>query len=261
MTTDLSHLDGQPRIETGEGYMSALLRGKIRAQAIGQIGAHYVWGGYGNRPGNTPDPNPFPGGFGRRVGLWPNSPTADISDHGRRQPIMNAAFTNIQGRIHICGGRFRRTDGRARADYLNSASSDQSIREALLWPRPNDRIDSNEIVWGENCVGVRHFDCVGFVNWCFWSVLGRPVEYSIAQWQSLGSERISQIATESLTEGDVLCAEHAGGEGNNSRHIGIYVGGGRVVHARSYTIGVEETPLSGGGTHWTYAGRPRVFAR
>jgi hypothetical protein len=149
----------------------SMLRSQIRSLAVSQVGAHYVWGGYGNIPGPRPDPNPFPGGFGHRVHMWPNDPAANTADHGRQVPIMNTAFTNIQGTIHICGGRFRRTSG-PRADYANPASRDASIREVLLWPRPDNTAGSSRMIWGENCEGVRHFDCVGFVNWCYWKALG-----------------------------------------------------------------------------------------
>lgn len=233
-----------------------ILRSRIRSLAVGQVGAHYVWGGYGNTPGSSPDANTFPGGFGQRVHLWANDPAPNAEDHGRSQPIMNAAYTNITGTVHVCGGRYRRVNG-IQADLTSEASA--ALREVYLWPRPNDRIDSHQVVWGESCVGVRHFDCIGFVNWVLWKVLGRPVQFSIEQWRQ--DSRTTQVAINaaSLTEGDLLFAAHAGGEGNNQNHIGIYVGGGRVVHARSYTIGVEETPLIGGGTTWDRAGAVRML--
>ena len=85
------------------------LKLQIAAMARTQIGAHYVWGGYGNIPGATrPDAHQFPGGFGRRARMWPNDPVGNRRDHGRSQPIMFTAFTEIGGRIYICGGRCNR---------------------------------------------------------------------------------------------------------------------------------------------------------
>lgn len=239
-------------------FMSeAMLRARIRSTAVAQIGAHYVWGGYGNMPGDRPDPNPYPGAFGSRVRMWTNDPTANQEDHGRSQPILNAAYTNIVNRVHICGGRFNRVTGQ-QADPATD-NPDGPLREVLLWPRPNDSIDARETVWGESCVGIRHFDCIGFVNWVFWQVLSRPVQFSIEQWRQDGRTTQVAINTSALTEGDLLFAAHAGGSGNNGNHIGIYIGAGKVVHSRSYTIGVEETPLMGGGTRWDRAGAPRIL--
>lgn len=235
-----------------------MLRSQIRSTAVAQIGAHYVWGGYGNIPGS--DPNAYPGAFGQRVRLWDNDPQPNVNDHGRRQPILNAAYTNITGTVHVCGGRFRRVSG-TQADISSGTvcDGDMMIREALLWPRPDDRITSPQVVWGESCVGVRHFDCIGFVNWVLWQVTKRPIQFSIEQWRENSRTTEVPINQASLTEGDLLFAAHAGGEGNNQNHIGIYVGAGRVVHARSYTIGVEETQLLGGGTRWDRAGAIRML--
>ena len=220
--------------------------------ARGEIGAHYVWGGYGNIPGDRPDPNPFPGSFGRRVRMWPNDDSGNRQDHGRTQPIMYAAYTEIGGRIYVCGGRCNRVVGVPHANMTDSML--RQAREVWLWPRPDDRIEASRTVWGENCDGSRHFDCVGFVNWCYWRAVGRAVQGSITQWRSTAFT--TRIEFTALEPGDILCASHAGGDGNTSEHIGLYVGNGRVIHARSYRIGVEETPRVDGGTAWNYAGRP-----
>jgi cell wall-associated NlpC family hydrolase len=226
------------------------IKARVARLAREQRGAHYVWGGYGNYP-DRPDSNPFPGSYGRRVSMYPDDPSPNPRDHGRRHPVLNTAFTNINNRIYVCGGRCSRVAGTPRADV--SSEDVQHAHEVYTWPRPDDAINSPRVVWGESCQGIRHFDCIGFVNWCYFQILRRHIQYSIAQWRTIGSRRISRAQ---LEPGDILSAENAGGEGNTSRHIGLYIGNGRAVHARSYRIGVEETALLGGGTNWDYFGSP-----
>ncbi len=51
-------------------------------------------------------------------------------------------------------------------------------REHHLTPRTV----SGQIVLGELCLGKRHFDCIGFVNYCFWSVISPTWDRSFLQY-------------------------------------------------------------------------------
>jgi cell wall-associated NlpC family hydrolase len=122
-----------------------------------------------------------------------------------------------------------------------------------LWPR-KIRVDKEGpamIVLGESCEGVRHFDCIGFVNYCLSVVLCRRVQHSIGQWRrQTNAEEITQpgnIHPGDIQPGDILI-------GGNDTHIGFATGDGYVIHAKRAAEGVVQESLSRSNS-WRYHGR------
>ncbi|MEV8547315.1 NlpC/P60 family protein [Streptomyces sp. NPDC051572] len=82
-------------------------------------------------------------------------------------------------------------------------------------------------VWG--AVGPSSYDCSGLTSRA-WAAAGHPIpRTSQAQWQGLG-----HVSLASARPGDLIIYF------NDATHVGLYIGGGRIVHAprpgRSVTI-------------------------
>ena len=101
---------------------------------------------------------------------------------------------------------------------------------------PNQSVDGGSVVsraysklgcaysWGG--IGPNSFDCSGFVSYCLtgrYCRLGTTVTF-------MGWTRVTDPQP-----GDVVV---------NSRHTGIYVGNGQMIHASNYNTGVILTPIS-----------------
>ena len=89
----------------------------------------------------------------------------------------------------------------------------------------------------------RASSCVVGVQYKALSLLDRSA-YTVAafDWQARGA-----LDSRPELPGLVLFRR----SGKSMAHTGLYIGGGRVVHAKGHAYGVVETALSGGGwTHW-----------
>ena len=76
----------------------------------------------------------------------------------------------------------------------------------------NLEADNNRIVWGEDCRGVRHFDCVGFVNFVLNVTTGQQWTFNISQYGA-GITSATSVPLDSPPEdGDILVlgTEHIG---------------------------------------------------
>jgi len=256
-----------------------MLRERIAQLAREQAGGHYlkracgqIFDGSGNLvPGSVPR-HALPA-----VYLHPNDPGV---------PIMFAAASRPAGRIaaRACAGRYRAIHWPSPPDLLDNETY---LREPRLyaWPRPENylagsppvtderavrewrrqwRADVTATIWGECCVGKRHFDCVGFVNWCFWAVLGAEAILEVDQWSPYHRVEGSLPPTTEVPGGpraaapaDLLFRSGTGQEGPFA-HIGIAVGNGQVAHAAGHDVGVVVEPING---TWRAAGSPRCLPR
>jgi cell wall-associated NlpC family hydrolase len=214
-----------------------------------QVGCHYVWGGAGNTPGDED------GAFYRKsaVKLHANNaekPKHSERDHGlgRKMPIILAATCYVDG-YKVCAGRSKLTEVMAltRGDYHDDLLLSSEWTDQYTWPRPMGEMDSNHVVWGVSCDGVRHFDCIGFVNWCL-SSNGYQFHHSINQVIAMTkaiATGSAKIAKADLLPGDILTI--------GGHHIGFASGDGTAIHASSTYLGVLESDLHGSG--WDRAGR------
>lgn len=89
------------------------------------------------------------------------------------------------------------------------------------------------------------FDCSGLTTYCFKKVCGITLERSAkAQGYDNSYAKISDIAD--LKKGDIVCFDTNEGDGDLSDHVGIYLGGGRFIHASSAGGKVMVSSLTSG---------------
>jgi peptidoglycan DL-endopeptidase CwlO len=80
----------------------------------------------------------------------------------------------------------------------------------------------------KNATGPRSFDCSGLVAYAY-SRIGKSVPHS-----SSGLNRLHHVSLKSLQPGDIV---------GRPGHVGIYIGGGRMVHAAAPGKGVRVDPI------------------
>lgn len=106
----------------------------------------------------------------------------------------------------------------------------------------------------KSCVGVRHFDCSGLAYWIYTQAMysedpmnkrRNANEYYKGSIETFKKEKREQF----LQPGD-LCFAHE--DEGIFKHVGIYVGEDRVIHAKGHDYGVINEPLDG---NWTDFGR------
>jgi cell wall-associated NlpC family hydrolase len=158
-------------------------------------GAHYLWGSQGGTPTS-----------GREVKFNPKSLNpATVS--------FCAARCERDG-IQVCGGRYMRRKHAAGEDTPTSASSaylkqwiadngsyGETNWDDSLTPRLQKGTGVPEmIVWGEGCDDTRHFDCISFVNWCFWQVRAQKPTFDMYHYFYSIEERGAVTATDVTDE-------------------------------------------------------------
>jgi hypothetical protein len=241
-----------------------------KARREAEFGAHYLWSTAGNTPGNTD------GAWYRRskAELHPNVPDLGqflVTDRNTaaakyriHAPMIFSAFANTSdfGLLACTGRAGVFTAPLAVADLdanihkafavkwkaLTNDQIDELIENATdpfsyRWPRPNSslRNDSphHSTVWGESCIGSRHFDCIGFINWCLSEVLNKPIQYGIGNFiaKSVGKE----IPISKAQACDIVTI--------GAEHIGWISEQNTVIEAKDALSGVVEGPLS--ASRWT----------
>lgn len=200
---DLNLITHQARVD---GRREAVIR-----YARTLIGCHYVWGGTGDRPDQA-DGSPRPG----TVHMERETDTP--------QPMHSAAYCAVNGH-HTCAGRCGHPDVRSRTD----AQKTRRYRQG--------HTVTPGVVMGEPCQGIRHFDCVGFINHCLTQVYGHNIQQGIAGYRQ--SAMAANPAPRDLLPADIITT---GG------HIVFATGAGTKIHASSTDLGVIEEPL---GHSWT----------
>lgn len=215
------------------GGSSAARGARAVEVALSQLGAHYLWGAAGATPG-------YLDGMPGRPGSVMRLP--DVLDP---DPVLRSAACDVDG-YHVCAGRFARAGGRVVRpgekdldDYLLGLNRTQPNRWEPwngLWPRKmKGKTVTEQIVLGEDCTTKKHFDCIGFVNWCLsWVLGGRGVQLAITHFKipaTPGAYHLCEpVAAGQARAGDVVA--------RGVDHIGFLTGDGRVVHASQSSDGV-----------------------
>jgi cell wall-associated NlpC family hydrolase len=200
------------------------------ALARQQIGCHYLWGAAGARPGQQD------GAYYRKgsVFMHENDTSGNSRDNGRTKPILHAACCRVDG-YKVCAGRCDNQIVRVLREGDPANVVHNNTANQFVWTRPDGVINSSKTVKGQGCEGIRHFDCIGFVNWLFSEVVTHA-HRSIPQWQQAGRD----VGLRDVWAGDIL---------TKPGHIGIAADATSAVHASGTRVGVIESPLSGSG--WT----------
>ena len=101
---------------------------------------------------------------------------------------------------------------------------------------------------GEDCVGRRHFDCIGFVNYCVAKVLARPL-FGIAHYRSASTVGARIVEDQSFMNGDILVKGRVDedDEDDEVNHIGIVAihkkYGAIVINAAGMRVGLISQKL------------------
>jgi len=245
------------------------LKQQLINEARNQVGAHYLWSAAGNTPGNKDGASYRP----LKAELHPNVPDFEAVSRDRfaaaskfrvQAPMLFTAYADTSdfGLLACTGRAAMITTPLALADMNSNLGraldlkwkslTDKQVDElqqnaatpdSFRWPRPNSSLNNGSVhrstVWGESCVGVRHFDCIGFVNWCLSEVLTQPVQYGIPNFVSGAVGK--KIPTANADLGDIVTI--------GADHIGFVSEAGTVIEARDATSGVVEQPFS--PARWT----------
>lgn len=87
--------------------------------------------------------------------------------------------------------------------------------------------------------GPHAFDCSGFTVFAWRSAGVTLTHFSVAQHR-----QVRRVAPESAMPGDLVFYLNRG-----ARHVALYIGDGKIVHASTYGVGVIVSPVR--GTPWT----------
>lgn len=215
------------------------------AMELADAGCHYLWGA----AGATPDGDE---GMLRR----PRSVTLAPARLDPNNPAVYAAQCSVDG-LHVCGGRWDASQGGIPGGRTADPSDGDLIAylQGLEATSPEDwepyyeyfsprRMEGKtvhpQIVWGEDCRSVQHFDCVGLINYCVELALERTreIQCSIQQWAGDLSGTAAVPLDAPPHPGDILIKD-------GYKHIGFLVGNGegggdwgQIVHAEQTSTGV-----------------------
>ena len=232
-------------------------------------GAHYLWSTAGNTPGNKD------GAWYRplKAQLHDNvpdltglslSPATIATKYGIHAPMLFAAYADTSDfGLLVCTGRaaavntpLALSDMDANLhkafdlkwpdltdDQLDELQRNSNRISDFRWPRANSSLRNNSLhhstVWGESCVDVRHFDCIGLINYCLSEILNQHIQYGIGNFvaRSIGTV----VSVSSAAAGDIVTI--------GAQHIGIVSERNTVIEAKDAISGVVEGPFSAAG--WT----------
>src|SRR5512143_3341717 len=200
--------------------LATRLRAVQRARA--QVGAHYLLGSSGQKPGEG------------SLRMLPNI----LHPPGKQQ-----LFT-AQNHKNKCSGKHLSKKALARLE--KNKMGDPAKREHLahperyFWPRVVKWQYENR-VYGESCQNKRHFDCIGFIYWCLRDANPRIFhkQLSILEVRKMCETVNGQgVDFTDLCVADILIRR-------NNGHIGLVVGesSGQVVEAQREDTGVVVSPI------------------
>ena len=184
--------------------------------------------------------------FQKRAGL-----TADGKVGGVTLTMMNsssakkaASAPSTKKETKSSGNNSSGSSGGSSSSGSSSSVSDKSGVEKLV-ALAESKIGSKYV---RGAKGSNSFDCSGFVYWCLKNS-GVSTSYMTSiMWRS--TSRFSRFTDMgSIQRGDILVFS---GESDSAGHVGIYLGGGKMVDASSSEgqVRLSSSVLSSGG-YWT----------
>jgi hypothetical protein len=246
--------------------MSPELGQKVIAIAQGLVGSHYINGAYGATPGSYDGCPCRAGGIGLIADEDHLEPNANAKKPANL--AVNAATMSIKTYC-VCAGNYATFPGGRETTptapdlvaYLGSLSGtppsswenffgDFTPRRTF-GPGQNGGDGGGRLVWGQSCKGIRHFDCVGFISYCYWKASGAVMQLDISAWRTpSGGRQVFDFSAgerpAALADGDIIVkADH---------HIAYVDDSGTIIEAQDSHLGVCSTPgfrLDSPGT-WTH---------
>jgi hypothetical protein len=128
------------------------------------------------------------------------------------------------------------------AEQIDEFKNNANHVDQFRWPRPitpRNRIPGDvSTIWGESCIGVRHFDCIGLVNFCFSWALNRTWQYGVDNFalpEYAKKAGFTQVDLTKASPGDIVTIDR--------EHIGIVTFEGTAIESRDALTGVVENAL------------------
>ena len=169
-----------------------------------------------------------------------SAPPATAAPVGAEEPA--------RGSIHEEASRKAAADHRRKAQReRDSLASGDRIREQVVQRALAQVGDA----YGSGGEGPDVFDCSGLVVYSWRAVGVTLTHYSRAQY-----DQTERISLKEARPGDLAFYFE-----NGARHVAIYIGDGKVVHASDYGIGVVKGVVKGTpwtNTHFTGMGRVKI---
>jgi hypothetical protein len=204
------------------------------------IESHYLWGAAGATP-NEQD------GAHYRTGAV----NLDADANSKEKPSVFAATCDVDGH-YVCSGNFKQFINETGGGYTypSDANLTKYLEELRKLPsnsywypykgRFTPRVmkgknldtDDNRLVWGEDCRYVRHFDCVGFVNFVLSLTTSQKWSFNISQYAAGNMTGATKVDLDSpAVDGDILV--------KNTEHIGFLCADGTVLQAQDHATSVH----------------------
>lgn len=204
------------------------------------IGSHYLWGAAGATP------NEQDGAHYRTGAVY-----LDADAKSNEKPSVFAATCDVDGH-YVCSGSFKQFINETGGGY--TYPSDANLTKYLdelrklpsnsnwypyrgrFTPRvmrgKNLDTDNDRLVWGEDCRYVRHFDCVGFVNFVLSLTTSQKWSFNISQYAVGNMTGATKVDLDSpAVDGDILV--------KNTEHIGFLCADGTVLQAQDHATSVH----------------------
>lgn len=150
-------------------------------------------------------------------------------------------------RIKLDNGTVGWVSGQFVAVATGAASATPSATTAQIVKIAMGELGAAYVYGGASPSG---FDCSGFTSWVFRQA-GLRLSRTADEQASLGRP----VSRENLQPGDLLFWNT---DGSGISHVGIYIGGGKFIHAESESTGVIITPVDKAWWSARYAGARRI---
>lgn len=190
------------------------LRKTIVDEALALSEEHYLMGAAGQIPGKG-------GGVNKRVVLL------NTENHSAS---IDVYYGKKKGtKTHVCGGRYSKVEKLPEGDPTN----DQYHKEPVKYKW--ERISDGETIKGEACEGKRHFDCGGFVSYCY-NKACPSIKYP---------GPVSNILTSKFGWNDIeLTKVRPGDIAYRNGHTGLCIDNNKVISALGKKWGVQTESIS-----------------
>ena len=222
------------------------------------VGSHYINGGYGATPGRMDGCPCRPGGISLIHDAKHLNTALDLNNRTFNLAVDAATMTiatDAGVRYSVCAGSYTRTAGRRTSTNdptLIKFIDDRKDVAPEQWPSTRGQLTprrafgpgakggdiGGDLVWGQSCDGKQHFDCVGFISYCYWRATGSVVQLEISAWASgIAGGKVFNLSTrnkpDSLMDGDIIIM--------NPHHIGWVCADGTIVQSQDTHIGVTQS--------------------
>jgi hypothetical protein len=227
-------------------------------------GAHYLWSTAGNTPGQKDGAKYRPGA----AMLHPdvpdlNQPSSQPIPKAPFSPMAFAAWADTGDGKLVCAGKLLTPDVASRPlalgipvhdalkltlktikpDQIDELKKNSAHPEQFRWPRQNSTLDhpppaDAATIWGDSCIGKRHFDCIGLVNYCMSLALHKIWQYGVENFANPDYAKKAGFTQIDFTQAqacDIVTIDKF--------HIGIVAFEGTVIEAKDINEGVVENKL------------------